>query len=369
MFFVLKEDASGYGMEGRIPQGRCVIEARGGSGKVLIYVQDLKPQVAYKAILIKRGSDRSIGTYLGLLEVGANRRAEMNYEINPDDVGGSGLPIEDFDTVSITLNDGRLVFLLSGSNAGDNRWKNNLEFGIRNEELKNEEIKTEVQAVEPFREEETLLEEQPSPKEEFSIEEQSFPEEEPSPEEQARILPFVKLASAEDYDPHLAFKETIQRLNMELTELAEITSASEDGQNEEPGTYQDPDNTSAIEDEFTEIHSAETIPERHDSMSPFENDTAVWKKITLRELALLPIDVFDYEQKAIVAASFYRHGHLILGNAPDDSQADYTVGVPGIYSSDDGRSFQKLGFGTFRGKQGESGPGAEGYWLKELSNK
>jgi len=355
----LKEDTQGYGWESRAPQGRCVIEARGGTGKVQVYVQDLKPQVVYKAVLVKRGTDKSSGVCLGGVEVGPSRRCEVRFDINPDDIHGSGYVIEDFDTVAIIHQNGRINIPLSGGNAIDGRWKVNLEMHGAHKKSPVHPEPIMRQTAEPLIESQT----------------------EPDAEE---VMPFIRLASyddlpgfnktkeadtesvAQDENPHRTFTEIIQRVSLELNELAEITGAPdeenipESEQMTEPDAEMEPEPEPVQEAENADMQTAST------GVSPFEGDTAAWKEITLKELALLPVDLFDYEQKAVVAAAYHLHGSLLLTGAPKDAQGTYIIGVPGIYTPEESRGFKRLGFYTFRGKDGESGPGAEGYWLKEI---
>ena len=373
VFFVLKEDTQGYGADGRAPLGRCVIEARGGTGKVTVYVQDLKPLVPYKATLIKRGEDKSYGVCLGGIEVGANKRAEARFDINPDNVNGQGFAIEEFDTVAITHNNGRVAIPLSGGSGGDGRWRGNFVMeakGGKQEEREQilERIPEQIQKEIP--EPEIVMPEPipeapevpvPEPVEAPATETQEIQiteiSEEPSSEP---VMPFIRLvdhseltaegevaaAEAENggdsgddtiESHHAAFKEIVQRFNRELGELAEMTAITEP------------------------VHPPE------ERISPFgSDDTNAWKQINMQDLALLPINLFDYEQKAVMSSAFYQHGPLIIAEKADDAENKYILGVPGVFTPEDSRGFRRLGFYTFRGKNGASGPGAEGYWLKEI---
>jgi len=350
---VLKEDTHGYGAEGRAPQGRCVIEARGSTGRVSVYVQDLKPMMPYKALLVKRGDDKSYGVSLGSVEVGANRRCEVSFDINTDNVGGFGFPVEQYDTVAVIVNDGRVHIPLSDSRGNDGRWKSNLVMEApERQEPEQEDVVT--QAVEI-----------PDPEDKDAESEEA---ETVVSDDADAVMPFVSMAEykepviyeeavqTEDIpeevveeaepsnkmveNPHETFKEIIHKLNKELSELAEIAAPTEI--------------------DALQYEALENTP------SPFDGDQSGWKHITMHDFALLPINMFDYEQKAIISAAFYKHGPLIITDAPENAQGKYILGVPGIFSPEDSKGYRQLGFFTFRGKDGTSGPGAEGYWLKEI---
>ena len=329
VFYVLKEDSQGYGAQGRAPVGRCVIEARGGVGKVTIYVQDLKPLLQYRCLLIKRGMDKSFGAFLGSIEISNHRSHEIRFDVNPDNLGGHGFPIEDFDTVAIAFQSERMVFPLTGGAANDVRWKANL--------IMEPETKTEIKEPEPapapvvVQEAEDDAEEdlQEAVKAEVKEEmKEEVKEEAAGPEE----IPFVKMTEHEN--PRQALGEIARRVNKELNELAEMASEAE------PET------------------SAMSSPPSQET-----GDESGWKEISLRELMLLPVNLFDHEQKAIVAAAYHKHGHLIVRR---EENRHYTLGIPGHYVPEDVKNYKRMGFDAFRSLEEEIFPGVRGYWLKEL---
>ncbi|MDR1703136.1 MAG: hypothetical protein LBS19_00410 [Clostridiales bacterium] len=115
-FFALKEDSRGYSA-GRQPQGRCVVEARGGTGKASVYVQDLKPQVTYDVYIVKSG-EKATACCLGTIESSPRLRAEERFEFDADNPGGKGCPIEDYDGVAVIVNNPQMDAPLSGGKEG-----------------------------------------------------------------------------------------------------------------------------------------------------------------------------------------------------------------------------------------------------------
>jgi hypothetical protein len=371
IFHVLKSVNGGETQNNRTPQGRCVIEARGGTGRVQIYIQDLKPQVAYKCVLVRTAAQGNpVHAIVGIVEVGANRRADMHFEINPDNVGKSGFPIEEFDTVVIINNNGTV--LSSGKTFKDLI----LDEPVQVPKPVHVPEPVHVPVPEPVHTPEPIYDAAQTPHEKVyqfikiadynelpgfegskNNEHAETPEnrkehQEEHQEHQEEHREEHQKEYNEDY--HEVFNAAIERLNKEINELAEI-AAMPDGHE----GFEEPEEADGQLSSLNTLHS-------ESENSPFEDDTAVWKEITPRELMLLPIDIFDHEQKAVTAASYYLHGNFIISNAPENSQASYTIGVPGVFSSDDSKGFKKLGFYTFRGKKGGAGAGAEGYWLKEI---
>lgn len=339
IFFVLKEDTQGYGAHGRRPQGRFVVEARGSGGKVNVFVQDLKPLIPYKCTLIKRGGDKSFGVCLGAVEI-ENRSGEARFDIDADSVGGSGFPIEDFDTVAITHKNGRIVFPLTGGDGDDGKWKTNLVYDVEPRPAA-----PEPKAAPPPPAPPATPPDPPDP-----------PPAAPLPKEpeiaaaaQDDVLPFIQLTDEEREalgvgSPHKEFAEAIQRVNKELNELAELAELAEPTDIEEENPVRSVVHEQAADEEA--------------DIEPFGKDAGAWRHITMRELMMLPINLFDYEQKAVIAAAFYKHGHLIRQNN--------TIGIPGHFTPEDDKGHKRLGFDTFRALDGALSPGVMGYWIKDL---
>jgi hypothetical protein len=314
-----------------------VIEARGSNCKILVYVQDLRPTADYRAVLVKRGDDRSRGISLGSVSVDAGRRAETRFDVNPLDVCGSGMAIEEFDTVAVIHNDGRPVIVLSGSNVEDSRWKSNLD------------IAAAAPAAAPAAPAAAAKKPEPAAKPEPVVQKESYDYDDmPVFLKRDRRDKNEESGERNREHPHIEFKETVMRLNRELTELAEL--ADDRGQRPDDREEQADDHVDDDGDDKAAV----------DFNAP---DSDAWMEITLRELALLPINSFDTEEKALIASSYYTRGKLIMTSAvgTGDGEPSYIIGVPGTKSAAEESGFRRLGFHDFMTARGE-----EGYWLKKL---
>ena len=81
-FMPLMHEASGYEFKGRAPTGRSVVEARAGTGKLSVWVQDLKPETKYGIYIIFAQERRHVGLHVGQLIVDANGKTELRKEIS-----------------------------------------------------------------------------------------------------------------------------------------------------------------------------------------------------------------------------------------------------------------------------------------------
>jgi hypothetical protein len=103
-FITLRQDDKGYGFHGKQPFGRCIIEVTGGqSARASFFVQDLRPQQHYKAVLvhIKRSDLRTQEkpakfVQLGKMFADERGRCEFRCEFDPTNVHSSGLSVTDF---------------------------------------------------------------------------------------------------------------------------------------------------------------------------------------------------------------------------------------------------------------------------------
>jgi hypothetical protein len=83
-FMPLVPETKGYEFKGRTPSGRCVVEERYGTGKLFVWVQDLKPETTYSVFLIFAdiaAPDGYVGLSMGTLPVEPGSKAEFRQEI------------------------------------------------------------------------------------------------------------------------------------------------------------------------------------------------------------------------------------------------------------------------------------------------
>lgn len=383
VFITLQEDTPGYAAEGRPPQGRCVAEARYGVCGVKVYVQDLRPQVAYKVYLISSGAVAGGFICLGGIAVNERCRGEGVFEVKPDSLTVS-CPIETYDAAAVVAEtkSGAAIVLSGGAGAeGTTSWRHRFLrelSGVKTvDAVPITEKKPETVVFEPEAEAascNTPIKPSPCTADEGDITErlvqsqlsealltaalmsldtgsshsaglieqfatETIPPNEPNPawKETAGM-------NSED-DPHLAFKAIIQRFNNELDELAEITSVTE---------------APVLEPAVTV--TADTLSENPDSIlkkgagyQPFGPDGGDWSGVTLNQLAFFPVSLLNYELNAFIASSYYRYGHLLVAK----TEAGYVLAAPGSETEDG--EMERLGF-----KEYKKANGGMGYWIMNL---
>ncbi len=126
VFITLKSDSTGYGINNRMPSGRSIIEIRGNTGKVSVLVQDMKPNIIYRVYIISVSDSSSRGLPIGIISVDNKGKGELRVELDPLNVNGYGIPLEEFNVVSVfTGGDKNSMTPLVGYKDEILRWKNN----------------------------------------------------------------------------------------------------------------------------------------------------------------------------------------------------------------------------------------------------
>ena len=168
-FVTLKQERSDYSLNGKQALGRCIIETKTEKSKLSIYVQDLKPQILYKAYLIAGDTNESLGISVGTINVDAKGKGELKWEFDANDVHSTKKCVEEFNVVSVIApKKGDVIAVMTGFIKDEIMWKNNfIDFadkkevesliqtkGIQAEKTKNEEEAKEIESEEIKGEEE-----------------------------------------------------------------------------------------------------------------------------------------------------------------------------------------------------------------------
>ncbi len=104
-FIILENEDSGFESNDKTtPKGYAKIEVRNGKGVLNVYVQDLKyfedGKYIYRSYLIgTKDKDTCVDT--GVIMIDEKGKGELKSKINPENIEGSGRPIEDYNTVAI----------------------------------------------------------------------------------------------------------------------------------------------------------------------------------------------------------------------------------------------------------------------------
>ena len=104
-FITLLQERPGFAMPGKEAAGRIVIEAKGGEGRAMVYIQDISPRHTYKLALISRRDGGNLGVVLGSILVGERGRYDGKFEFDGHDIGGSTMTCDQIDGVVVFVND------------------------------------------------------------------------------------------------------------------------------------------------------------------------------------------------------------------------------------------------------------------------
>ncbi len=147
-FLIFDQEDVGFGA-GQEPSGYIKLEVRDGKGKLSLSVQNLKEdpaKAAYKLYIIKCDENQVIPVRIGGLTVKRNK-AELEWEFNPENVGMSGISIDEFNIAAVIAEDlgkksNGLVCPLAAYKGEKIQWRNKVEeklYNVRAEKLADEE--------------------------------------------------------------------------------------------------------------------------------------------------------------------------------------------------------------------------------------
>ena len=342
IFMPLVNESTGYEYKGKAPSGRCLLESRSGTGKIMLWVQDLKPEVLYRVHLIFKNENNYAGLPLCSLSPSLYGKAELRHSFDAADIEGFNLSLEQCLAVAIIATGGNGISApLCGYKQDIQSWRNGFIRLEKAKEAPKESIKETPEAIEAPADVPSEISEE-VPLEEISLKETSFKE---APED---IL-----------------KEVGKKDDEEILEnaLEDSEETLEDAADEAIITFNIcPEST--LSEAFK--NEVETILKSHTHMQPFEkqNRDVDWVRISLNEDLSLPDGIRDLLNEPFVESAYRQYNHLILGKALDEGLKRYYIGIPALYDPKD----KIIGFRQFKcSEDTEPMPGDYGYWLIFMS--
>jgi len=314
----LTSEVRGYEYKGKTPSGRCLLESRNGVGKVILWVQDLKPEAIYRVNLIfpdENSGSSNVGLPLCALTVQPNGKAELKHSFNSTDIEGFGISINECVAVAlIAAGASDTSAPLCGYTKNEIPWRRGFK-KLEKEEAIRKDVREEpkVDAVEANTVEERMHE----------------------------IL--------DTYTPQ-----------DEATEVSEDTADLED----EDYVPSAPDPETVLSDTFKE--EVDEALKSHTHMQPFKKQikNVQWVRISLEEDFSLPNYICDLLNEPFVENAYRNYNHLILGKAKGKNAKRYYIGVPSIYDPKD----KLVGFRQFKCSEDKKPKeGDYGYWLVFMS--
>lgn len=145
IFIMLKQDTFGYSDGHKQIAGNACIEIKNGKGKLITYAQGLRQSKdsVYRVFMIAAGKSGVIGVGTSLLEIDDKGQGNAKWEFDVEDVGGTGIAVEDFNTVAVMVEEtgmdkSLLVTPLVGYKDEKMTWKDR--FVCHNQKEKNKVI-------------------------------------------------------------------------------------------------------------------------------------------------------------------------------------------------------------------------------------
>ena len=334
-FITLLQEKPGFALPGKEAAGRIVVEARGEAAKATVYIQDISPQNTYKLAFISRQGQASLGIVVGSIIVGERGRYEGRFEFDSRSIGGTGISCEEIEGAVVFVSGEmaqELIAPLSGFKSAPFSWRVNFNFADGKRvvnEPQGEAVRTaqtDVPIEEVPQPDAVPIPEMPEPEPVPEPEPEPAPEPEPEPEPIPEPAPVINTQAApkpaDDTGPGILFHKD------------------------------------ALVDVFDE---------RDGQKDPDIN--IKWAAITPQDMVSLGGKWAAAMNDPIVASSFKKYRHILLGQEKRKNQISYILGVPDIYRAGSTCSGEETEehFCSFKlCRPGGPAEGAPGYWLKNL---
>ena len=368
-------DSKGFELHGKEPMGRCILEDWGKSGKISLWVQDLKPETTYKIVLILSEMEIYTGIIAGNLYVDNKGKGELKNEFDTSGLA-DGQGLLRLSAVAVLANDGNeLISPLVGYKDSPVLWKNRFSFLGKGgkDEVKNARQLTRAEN-EVYREENTPHAAEGFPQKERQ-EEINTADETVSTEVNNDVtvdehtlnyyrnerdakefagIDTQEFADAQDFFGHLDNRQ-------EETKEADIV--------DKPADERAPGAESSVLD-YSHGDLAEIFANNIE-ITPFDtiSQNTKWVRISLREPVFLPVSYRLLMNHPLIIAAYKKYNHMIMGCITDNYETNYVLGVPGIYEPQYISAAQQLGFTQFKTVTANVvlHPGDYGYWLTPLT--
>ncbi|MDL2248075.1 hypothetical protein LJB89_00055 [Tyzzerella sp. OttesenSCG-928-J15] len=371
-FMVLSEKSTEFTIRGKKALGKCILESKGGSGKVTFSVQNLKPGVICNAYIIAADNNSSIAIDIGRIIPDDKGKAEIKWECNSLNVEGSGLGLKDFNVAGmLSIKSESVNAPIIGYKDGEIIWRNNfklhskkpLEFEKVDATAENlpDEVETKAETVkyaEPYEKEvaesESIFPSDPEEYENYRADADSSNERNIAAAEPEQFFETIEEGPAEK-----KFKAVANKINEKLKEMDLFTLK---------GAYKPESEVRALG--LVEADEVNMIFRNCSKIRPFkeQEDALEWVRITPNEIAFMP-EEFSYLHKDYTISTAYRKfSHLILGRKIGENVTEIIFGMPDIYTAENEKKASLSALANFKCCDcSEVLEGKHGYWLKKVS--
>ena len=338
--------------------GFAKLEAKGGVGR-------LSCQLNAKSGLMNEELEvyfLHIGEYNEGIKIGecnsrANGQVTVEFRVNTDDIGGSGLDLSGMHGLYFrTKGEPGKVFASSWVEE-DLRLDMFREYGTEesakavNDDTLKVESTVEEAVIETVEDSETAV----NVKQEESIEEQ--------PALQAAVIEPEASEDTEEKDIIKTFFEALEKYE-EQEKLPEEVKETDVAASAEVSAEE-------VEECQQARHKSpwERLCSRYPKVIAFENNTdCMCLKIDIKAIEELLGREYNRASNTFAIRSYMKHGYLLLiGNEKDREGKSCILGAPGIFNINDNRMAGMCGFKEFKtSKNAEKMNCRFGYWLKEI---
>jgi len=317
-FMPLVQEAKGYEFKGRLPAGRCIVEARSNTGKLFMWVQDLMPETMYSIYLVFPQGQHYTGLHMGQLDVDEKGRAEFRREI----VDIHTFALNELVAVAITATNATgVVSPLCGYRDAQVSWRHS--FRIWENEMP-----------------ETM----------------GNKEEEPGP------------AAIEPLAPAIIEPPVIEEVSEPVTDELPIVPprATRPQSVSIPAHVSSPEVVALSQSRIDTVQLLESIFNANTLFEPFlEQDREMkWVRCNLAEQMPIPNECPHLLTEPFIQTAWADYEHFVLGITTDGEPMQYAIGIPSSYSPEDEVIARNLGFVQFIDHDCDSQyTEYSGYWL------
>lgn len=395
VFLMLRQETAGYSLGQRAPWGSCVMEIKNGVGRITLTVQGLRPihRGRYAVYAIADEGEMQKNIFCGILKPDTAGHGELKWDFDPDNLEGKEATAENLNTVAILAEaDGGFSVPLTAYFGSRVEWrtyfKGNTSKKVVQREIKKKE---EPQKLETTEEVTLVAAEAPAlDKPTFELPKINWKKDVPKEGN-------PKLAEAKEENYHGSFRGLLEKFRQELEELQDTGVFSEKDmdrieragrRNLQKGVVAEAIDLKSAEektmdmDKKTEMTQMDVpkettekveavqeeipknpmeVPEKYGLLMhnkeifPFEGEDTVWKLISLEETMLLENTPLAWLRDYFFLMPMRKYHHLIWKPETEG----YSIGVPGIDSSDNRKRAEELGFDKFRKMKNDD----LGYWI------
>lgn len=366
-YIILKQDTRGYSFSNKEPSGYCKIDAYGDKAKIQVYVQDLKPIPKEKGYKLSLLANLPAGPRIVPVEsfyVDEKGKRDIKISTERNNIGGSGLSIEQFEGAVISVEDPASSHHvpLVGFKKEAFAWKHlrdNIKEDIKHESKEKARIEENrtLKIEEPVKETETIERIQ----EAKNIEPVEEIKEDQVVEKVEPIAP-AETVQTVDANESMETAESDFEASMEVAELLPSEESTDFFSYFTPDTHKEFQRNKPKRENFLNKILRENM-----KMNPFERNKEYmeWYRISYEELPMILNYPWRWYSNPYLLIGAKKYNHLLLGR--NTQLNTYCLAVPDLYFPAAKERAKVYGFNYFLCcRDTRPAPGEYGYWIMDL---